>query len=44
MFVKAFIQAKILCFRLSFYVNKCVNKLLQNGYSSREGTMCILIY
>ena len=43
--IKVFIQNKILCLRLNFYVyNKCVNKPLQNGYSSREGTMCILVY
>ena len=44
MFIKVFSQTKILCFRLNFYVfNKCVNKPVQNGYSSREDTMCILV-
>ena len=39
MFIKVIIQTKILCFKLNFYVfNKCVNKPLQNGYSS-EGTI-----
>ena len=45
MFIEVFSQTKILCFRLNFYVfNKRVNKPVKNSYTSREDTMCILVY